>query len=51
MTNFFIGAVVGLLIGTAVNSIGWRANILDRGLAVYCPLDGKWAWKGECADE
>lgn len=25
-----------------------RQQAVERGYALYCPTDGKWAWKGEC---
>jgi hypothetical protein len=25
-----------------------EVNAIERGYALYCPLDGEWAWKGEC---
>ena len=42
--GLFTGALV---IGNAVNE-GWRTDTVNRGLAIYCPIDGNWAWKGEC---
>lgn len=26
----------------------WEAEAIERGYALYCPLDGEFAWKGEC---
>ena len=26
----------------------WKQSTVDRGLAIYCPTDGQWAWVGEC---
>ena len=26
----------------------WRSDAISHGYAEYCPLDGAWAWKGEC---
>lgn len=28
-----------------------KAQAIERGYASYCPLDGKWAWKGECGED
>ena len=39
--------VGGVLFGNIVNS-GWKTDSVDRGLAIYCPTDGEWAWVGEC---
>ena len=25
-----------------------KVDAVERGYALYCPLDGEWAWKGEC---
>jgi hypothetical protein len=26
----------------------WKEDTVHRGLAMYCPTDGQWAWNGEC---
>lgn len=48
-TLFLLGA--GLIIGIAVERSGWQAETVERGLALYCPTDGDWAWKGKCDNE
>ena len=25
-----------------------KRQAVERGYALYCPLTGEWAWKGEC---
>jgi hypothetical protein len=52
MDEFIFGAVAGLIVGCAlfgsmINS-GWKTDIVNRGLAIYCPTDGQWAWVGGC---
>lgn len=51
--SLIIGIIIGILIGSLITDTftnhSWKQEILNRGLAAYCPLDGKWAWKGECA--
>jgi hypothetical protein len=43
-----VGFIMGALVfGNMVNE-GWRTDTVNRGLAIYCPIDGNWAWKGEC---
>jgi len=42
--------VVGMTIGVAGISNEWRRATVDRGLALYCPTDGQWAWVGECKE-
>lgn len=44
----FFAFVVGALIGGALIGTKWRASTIERGLAIYCPTTGQWAWKGEC---
>jgi hypothetical protein len=52
MDEFGLGAVLGLIVGAVAFGFtvesGWRTDIADRGLAIYCPTDGQWAWVGEC---
>jgi len=26
----------------------WQAHAIKRGYAIYCPVSGDFAWKGEC---
>lgn len=40
--------ILGALFGALIVSEAWEETAIERGLAMYCPLDGKWAWKGEC---
>jgi hypothetical protein len=56
MTEFISGLVaggfLGVLIGLGAGSDGtkkdWKKLTVERGLALYCPKDGAWAWNGEC---
>jgi hypothetical protein len=41
--------LVGVLMASVVSSSVWRNNLLQRGVAIYCPLDGRFAFVGECA--
>lgn len=47
----FIGFLLGMAFSTivAVNVSTPKAHAIERGLALYCPQDGRFAWKGECA--
>ena len=52
MTELFLGFCFGVMM-FAVASWGvtndlWKRDTVDRGLALYCPMDGEWAWVGEC---
>ena len=50
---------IGLLIGGFLSGFGiwgmtntnWHTETVERGLAMYCPDDGQWAWKGECGND
>jgi hypothetical protein len=45
------GLMFGLLLAVAswgVTHSLWKADTVERGLAMYCPDDGRWAWNGEC---
>ena len=56
MDTEFIAAIFGFLIGIflsgliafGISNSEWRAEANSRGLALYCPDNGEWAWKGEC---
>ena len=50
LTGFVIGALFGtLFVGTLSNN-KWEANTIERGLALYCPKTGDFAFTGECDD-
>ena len=60
MADFSAAAFAGLLIGLFVGVIiihpvayfsgrnDMKQEILNRGLAGYCPANGVWAFNGEC---
>ncbi len=50
IVSYIIGAVVGAVVTWVVVDGDWKDKTVERGLAFYCPLDGKWAWIGECAE-
>lgn len=43
-----VGMILGCLNVVAITQSSWRSDTVERGLAVYCPDNGHWAWKGEC---
>jgi hypothetical protein len=52
MEDFLFGMFFGLAFGIAatatINTVDWRSDLVTRGLAIYCPLDGNFAFIGEC---
>ena len=51
MTELFLGICFGATIAVVswgITNDHWKNEALDRGLALYCPNDGEWAWMGEC---
>lgn len=52
--GIFVGMVFGLgltfPLGVTFERGGWQQTTVERGLAQYCPLNGEWAWKGECEE-
>lgn len=46
--GFFLGALFGLGAGTDSQNGVWKKLTVERGLAIYCPTNGEWAWNGEC---
>lgn len=45
---FALGGLVGSLTTEASRDLHWQQLLVDRGDAMYCPLDGQWAFKGLC---
>jgi len=51
MTELFLGLCFCVLFAVAswgVTNSNWKLDTVERGLALYCPNDGQWAWNGEC---
>lgn len=46
--GLFFGILTTFWFGITNERNHWHRNTIERGLAQYCPNDGKWAWKGEC---
>ena len=46
--SFGIGLGFGSLLGDAVKTAAVEKELLERGLALYCPKDGNFAFVGEC---
>jgi len=49
---FLFGCVFGFWIGllavTTIQNAAWQRDAIARDLAMFCPANGEWAWKGEC---
>ena len=51
MTEALVGLWLGLMVAViswGVTNKNWKLDTVERGLALYCPTDGQWAWNGEC---
>lgn len=46
--GLFLGILFVLDAGTDKQNGVWKKLTVERGLALYCPDDGVWAWNGEC---
>jgi len=50
----FLAGVVGFSLGVWAGGSGasasFEAELVERGLAIHCPSDGAFAFKGECED-
>lgn len=45
LMGFAVAAIVAAVI-CADHSV--KDEAIERGYAQHCPLNGEWAWKGEC---
>jgi hypothetical protein len=43
-----VGFLLGALFAQGSGDRVWKKMTVERGLALYCPDDGVWAWNGEC---
>jgi hypothetical protein len=39
---------LGFFFGGLVMVESWQSDLINRGMAQYCPDTGEWAFKGEC---
>lgn len=45
----FVVSIFAGVVGLAKSHINeLRQQAIERGYALHCPADGRWAWKGEC---
>jgi hypothetical protein len=47
-----LGLCIVFLLGVATGSsnLKFQAQAIERGYALHCPSDGRFAWIGECDD-
>ena len=57
-TKFLVNTFMIIMVGLAYYVVGkddgrkyYQKQAIERGYALYCPTDKKFAWKGECSDE
>jgi hypothetical protein len=43
-----VGLTLGVVAGGAASTALWQKDVIERGLGLYCPLDGEFAFTGEC---
>jgi hypothetical protein len=48
---FIFIVAMSATISSIITRDNWQKQTAERGLAIYCPLNGEWAWIGECSDE
>jgi hypothetical protein len=52
MANYILGLGLGLIIGALIEAewgaTTFQADLIQRGLAMHCPIDGHFAYNGEC---
>lgn len=49
--GIFFGGLLAAILLMHVADRAWRKETVERGLALYCPDDGKWSWNGECEND
>ena len=50
---FFGGIIIlwiGFALGHAATKEWYRTDAIERGYGLYCPVNGIFAWKGECGE-
>lgn len=53
--GYIVGLVMGVIFGVSmslwINNDQWEYNLIQRGLAQYCPDDGEFAFEGGCDND
>lgn len=44
-------AGASLLLGMSLEETDWKQDLIDRGYAIYCPLNGEWAYREDGCDD
>jgi hypothetical protein len=44
-----LASFISMLLGGFIMSSQWRGEMIERGLGLYCPTDGTFAFTGECS--
>lgn len=44
-------SIFSMTFGTVHTSKSYQTAAIERGFALYCPTNGKFAWKDECEDK
>ena len=45
--GLWLGILVAVVSWEVTNNL-WKADTVQRGLAMYCPNNGQWPWNEEC---
>lgn len=48
--GFLMGLFTSSFVGYEAAKEVWIKAAIERGYGQYCPKDGAFAWKGECAE-
>ena len=60
MFEFMFGVMLGAVVGAALSFMivitanpppsDFHRQAIERGYGLYCPMDGEFAWVGECEE-
>lgn len=51
IVTWVVAFMMGFVMGFYTREAGYESELVERGLAIYCPHDGAFAFKGECPDD
>lgn len=43
-----VGLTIGATFGVGMTESAWRYDVIERGMGLYCPTTGEFAFMGEC---
>jgi hypothetical protein len=48
IVGFLLGLIISGVVCVSISQREWQRDMIERGYAHHCPIDGKFAFNDEC---